>query len=93
MAAPSGNTNAKKENRLWGDAIRRAIAQSDGEKLRRIADKLIAMAEDGDLQAMKEIGDRLDGKPSQAVDLGSDPDRPVIQKVVREIVRTQNKDG
>ena len=78
---------------MWAETIRRAIVQSDGEKLRRIAEKLIAMAEEGDLQAMKEIGDRLDGKPAQAVDLGSDPDRPVIQKVVREIVRAPNTNG
>mgnify|MGYP001586499384 FL=1 len=26
------------------------------------------MAEDGDIQAMKEIGDRLDGKPHQSID-------------------------
>ena len=93
MGAPAGNTNSSKDNRLWANTIRRAIVQGDAERLRRIAEKLLAMAEDGDLQAMREIGDRLDGKPSQALDLGSDPDRPVISKVVREIVRPPNPDG
>ena len=67
MGAPSGNTNSSKENRLWANTIRRAIAQSDPERLRRIAEKLLTMAEDGDMQAMKEIGDRIDGKPAQAI--------------------------
>lgn len=63
MGAPVGNTNSKADNRLWASTIRRAIVQSDGKKLREIADKLIELAASGDLQAMKEIGDRLDGKP------------------------------
>lgn len=67
MAAPKGNTNAKKENRIWGDTIRRAIAQSDPERLRRIAERLLNKAEEGDISALKELGDRLDGKPSQAI--------------------------
>ena len=93
MGAPAGNTNSSKNNRLWAETIRRAVVQADGEQLRRIADKLLLMAEAGDIQAMKEIGDRLDGKPSQALDVGSDPDRPLVQKIVRQIVRTDNPDG
>jgi hypothetical protein len=92
MAAPEGNTNSCRNNRLWGDTIRRALVQGDAERLRKIAETLLIKAEEGDLGAIKELGDRLDGKASQAVDLGSDPDRPVIQKLIREIVRPDNKD-
>lgn len=67
MGAPLGNTNSKAENRLWGNTIRRAATQ-DAERLRRIAEKLFEMAEAGDIQAMKEIGDRTDGKPHQTLD-------------------------
>ena len=63
--AKKGNQNAKKENRLWADAIRRAIVS--GKKLGPLAEKLIAKATEGDMAAMKEIGDRLDGKPAQIV--------------------------
>lgn len=63
--AQKGNQNAKKENRLWADAIRIAIVS--GKKLRPLAEKLIAKAEEGDMAAMREIGDRLDGKPTQAI--------------------------
>jgi hypothetical protein len=75
MGAPVGNTNSKAENRLWANTIRRAIVQGDGETLRRIAEKLIAMAEAGDLQAIKELGDRMDGKPAQVI--AGDEDAPV----------------
>lgn len=67
MAAPLGNTNSSSDNRLWGNTIRRAIAQGDPEKLRKIADKLIELASEGDMQAMKELGDRIDGKAAQSV--------------------------
>ncbi len=76
MAAPEGNTNSKAENRLWGNTIRRAVAQ-DPEKLRRIAEKLLADAEAGDIQAIKEMGDRLDGKATQQTEI-SGPDGQAI---------------
>jgi ribosomal protein L17 len=66
--APKGNKNSSLNNRLWAETIKRAVTQSDGKKLRAIADKLIERAADGDIQAIKEIGDRLDGKPVQSVD-------------------------
>lgn len=68
MAGTLGNTNSSKNNRLWGDTIRRAVAQSDMERLRRIAEKLLDKAEEGDLAAIKELGDRLDGKAAQSVE-------------------------
>jgi hypothetical protein len=37
-----------------------------------IAEKCAAAAEGGDMQAMKEIGDRLDGKPAQALEHSGD---------------------
>ena len=69
--AQPGNTNAAKGT-PWRHAINRAIAQGDPEKLRRIADALLTKAEEGDIQAIKELGDRLDGKSSQPVDASGD---------------------
>jgi hypothetical protein len=68
--APIGNTNARKENRMWADAIRKTIIQ--GKRLDALAEKLVSMAAEGDMQALKEIGDRLDGKPSQSIDANID---------------------
>ena len=67
--APEGNQNSSKSNRLWGETIKRAVLAQDPEKLRKIADKLIEMAAAGDLAAMKELGDRIDGKAAQSVAL------------------------
>lgn len=78
---------------MWAETIRRAVVQSDPDRLRRIAEKLLDAAEAGDLQAMKEIGDRLDGKPAQAVTHSGDADAPLVfQKIVREIVRPKHSD-
>lgn len=37
------------------------------EALRRVADKLVSEAEKGEQWAIKELADRLDGKPAQEV--------------------------
>jgi hypothetical protein len=85
MGAPIGNKNATK-NKLWEDALRRALLAEDGKKLRSLADKLIARAEEGDVTALKEIGDRMDGKPTQTI--GGDPDAPIhtVSRIERVIV-------
>lgn len=63
-----------KSDKLWADAVRLAVHREgedgDGKKRKRlsiIADKLARAAMDGDMQAIKEIGDRLDGRPAQAM--------------------------
>lgn len=61
-----GNSNATK-NKLWSETLRRALLADDGKKLRALADRLIERAQEGDTSALKEIGDRLDGKPAQSI--------------------------
>lgn len=65
--APEGNKNAVK-NRPWAEAINRALLAEDGKKLRAIAEKIIDKALEGDVAALKEIGDRMDGKAAQALE-------------------------
>ena len=67
MGAPVGNSNARKENRIWSETIRRVVAQNDSQKLRDLAEKLVSVAATGDVAALRELGDRLDGKPAQQV--------------------------
>lgn len=68
--AQPGNTNAKK-NKPWRDAIDRAIAQANlGQKrgydvLRIIAATMLKEAKKGEPWAVRELGDRLDGKSVQ----------------------------
>jgi len=53
--------------------------------LREIAKVHIAKCKEGDMRAIKELGDRLDGRPAQILDL-SDPDSNPIEKIVHEFV-------
>ena len=77
MGAPRGNLNAIKD-KPWSDAIRRACLADDGRRLRVIAEKLLEKAIEGDIQAMKEIGDRMDGKSEQRTTLAGDVDAPLF---------------
>jgi len=64
MARPVGSPNRE---RPFNVALRMAL-RGDPLLLRRIARKLTEKAEEGDLAAIREIADRLDGKPAQAID-------------------------
>jgi hypothetical protein len=87
--APSGNQNAKK-GKAWADAIRRAVREKyEGEdyeaKLAQLARKLVDAADDGDMAALKEVGDRHDGKAHQSVDaeiggIGGGPVRFIVER-------------
>lgn len=82
--APLGNKNASK-NRPWAEAINRALLADDGKKLRELAERLIERAKEGDVTALREIGDRVDGKPAQV--LQGDPDNPLhVEMIERRIV-------
>lgn len=59
-------------DKAWRDAIRVAVMRAHedpkkGKKLAALADALVDAGLDGDVAALKEIGDRLDGKVPQAV--------------------------
>lgn len=70
MAAPQGNQNAAKA-KIWQAAILRALkkrSKSDQlEALDDLAEKLLAQCDAGDMAALRELGDRLEGKPAQAI--------------------------
>jgi len=79
-------------NKAWRDALRIAVLRAPDEEpkpktnLDELAQKLVSTAKTGDMTAMKELGDRLDGKPAQAVVGGYDDD-PAI-RVITEIRRS-----
>jgi hypothetical protein len=62
--APFGNTNAQK-GKVWNDSLRRAIASDQGARVLKAAQRLLDEASNGEPWAIKELADRLDGKPSQ----------------------------
>ena len=53
----SGNPGGRPKEKPWRDALTLAIKDGDGLRLRRIADAVVTLAETGDMQAIKEIGD------------------------------------
>lgn len=67
MPAPLGNRNAAKENRLWRETIHRVVTQENSKRLRLAAERLVAKAEEGDVRALIELGDRIDGKVTQTI--------------------------
>lgn len=66
IGGPTGNRNSTKDKREWSNAIRRAVKR--GKRLNRLADKLLDKCEEGDMTAMKEFGDRYEGKIAQAIE-------------------------
>jgi hypothetical protein len=76
MGAPTGNKNAKK-GAEWRQAIKRALAHKSGKTFREgldlVATQFVEAACNGDPWAMKEIGDRIDGKAVSQLEL-SGPD-------------------
>ena len=88
MAAPLGNQN-KTKNKPWADALQRAMARYDGGKenaLNLIADQTVKLAINGEQWAIKEIGDRTDGKAAQSVTVAGDEDAPLNMNIKVELV-------
>lgn len=65
----SGNPFGLIREKKFLGALERAIAQSDGKLLRQAAEKLLKMAALGESWAIQQLADRLDGKPTQQVDM------------------------
>jgi hypothetical protein len=66
--APEGNSNARK-GRLFYEQLRKILVQEDALKLRKIAQKVVDAAIQGEPWAIKEIMDRIDGKAIQATEI------------------------
>lgn len=68
---PKGSTKPKVMAEALMLALSREAENEDGptKKLNIIANQLVDLAMTGDVPAIKEIFDRIDGKPHQSVDL------------------------
>lgn len=81
MAAPITAVGSKPE-KIWRDAVMRAVKRKvEGGKspwLERLADRLVEAADKRDIQALKEIGDRLDGKPVSQVNVAGNEGGPLV---------------
>lgn len=74
-----GNQNARK-GRVWTQAIERALEKRSRadqiEALDVLAEKLLAKCDEGDLGALRELGDRLEGKAATII--AGDSERPPV---------------
>ena len=84
--APIGNQNGKK-GKLFYDALRIALLQEDRKRLRNITDKLVKAAENGDAWAVKEIMDRMDGKPVQATEISGTDGAPMDLRLIEFVIK------
>lgn len=90
MGAPVGNSNAAKA-KVWSAAIQRAL-EARGSRLEQknalddLAAVLLDKAAEGDMSALKELGDRLDGKPAQALTVANPEGDTFRQSVSVEFV-------
>lgn len=93
--APIGNNNAAKA-KVWSAAINRALQErsrlSQKEALDDLAEKLLSLCDQGDLGALKELGDRLEGKAAQSVKVGGDEDNPFSIVTRIELVPMRKND-
>jgi hypothetical protein len=83
---PVGATN---KDRPFRAALVRAlgIADNNPEKLDKLAEALIAKAETGDVAALREVSDRLDGRVAQAL-VGDDGSEPItLRTIVTGVIR------
>lgn len=84
----------RKSDKIWRDALMRALARrkDDGgvdAGLDELADKVVAIAiDDGDVSAIKEIGDRMDGKPKQQTELTGADGEPLLTGIDVRVVPT-----
>lgn len=98
MAARKDGKQGHKADKLFRDALMVAVKRDgiteDGKptkKLALIAEAVVEKAITGDVPAVKEIADRLDGKVVQAV-AGPDGESP-IEMIQRIIVSSTDTDG
>jgi hypothetical protein len=92
----SGNPNGRPKTRPFKDALRKAIeaAGDDNSALKLVAAALLAKAQEGDVPAIKEIADRLDGKVAQPISGDDEGDAiKVIHKIERVIVSPPDQNG
>lgn len=75
-----GNKNAAK-GKLFYDQLRKALVQEDSLRLRKIAEKLVESAEEGEPWAIKEVIDRVDGKAHQSTSLENSDGSPLLQAI------------
>ncbi len=92
MAARINPSKGVKPDKILRDALMIAINREDdinGRKVKRIAqiaEAVAKLAASGDLPAIREVWDRIEGKPAQSIGLGQAEDLEPLQAIVRPVL-------
>jgi hypothetical protein len=95
----TGNNNSTK-TKLFTEAMRRKMIQ-DPKRLDRIIENLFINAEAGDLQATKEILDRVDGKAVAIQEISGPDGNPIettasvdfAKELANELLKARQKES
>ena len=85
--APFGNKNSAKKRLPWSQALKRSLtrlAADNGESspnyrrgLDKVADAVVRDAAEGNKDAWMELGNRLEGRPGQSIDISGEISIPL----------------
>lgn len=89
MAFQKGNTLGAK-SKLFDGALKRAIAQDNGERLRQAAEALLSEAAAGKPWAIAQLADRLDGKADQTVTVNRNAKEMSLAELAAEIAELRS---
>lgn len=64
----SGNPSGRPKDKPITEALRRKLLENDAKALNTLINVWVAKAQSGDIQAIKEITDRIEGKPLQQIE-------------------------
>ena len=75
----SGNPAGRPKSKPFKDALQKALKAAEGDKdlLEAVATALVGKAMMGDVPAIKELADRMDGKVSQPIE-GDEDGSPIV---------------
>lgn len=91
----SGNPSGRPKSKPFKEALLRALQAAGGDrpKLDFVAAALFAKACEGDVSAIRELADRIDGKVPQGIENGDDGALRVHSLIEQVIVKASNQDG
>ncbi len=80
-----GNTYSSKNNRILNETLKRRLIQEEAIRANLIVEALLSKAEEGDISAIKEVFDRMEGKAVAKQELTGADGGDLVVKVVTGI--------
>lgn len=80
-----GNQYSSKNNRILNETLKRRLIQEEAIRANLIVEALLSKAEEGDISAIKEVFDRMEGKAVAKTELTGAEGGDLVVKVVTGI--------